>query len=596
MLPSLNHPTKLAALCLFILFPITLSAGFILIFLNKTIIIDWTILSINSTSIIMSFILDPTGLIFSSLVILISACVINFSTRYISSDPLIPRFIWLVILFVVSINFLIFIPNLIAILLGWDGLGLVSFLLVIYYQNHKSLAAGMLTILANRVGDVIILLSIAWALTQGHWNVLFFWETPLSQAIALAIMVAGITKRAQIPFSRWLPAAMAAPTPVSALVHSSTLVTAGVFLLIRFFPFLSSINFFCPTLLVISCATIFIAGISAIFETDLKKIIALSTLSQLGVIMAAIGLDLLYLALFHLFTHALFKALLFLCAGNIIHQSNNNQDLRLMGGLWSQLPLSVACLNTANFALIGTPFLAGFYSKDAILELAASGPCNLMISVMLVLATLLTAAYSFRLSVISLWGPVTGGAIHSISDDDSFITYPIIILTSGAIAGGAAIGWVFLPSILEPSLPLSLKTLPLVLTILGALIALSSSQMMASPIMAHKSSHFSSRTIWFLGLVSTQVSIAAPLKVGHSTLKSLDHGWWEMFAGQGIFFTLKKSFQTAQPIQASLLTNLIGIVIFLLSAIFLIYSLYLGSLYKAKHWRCLESSAILLSI
>ena len=155
----------------------------------------------------------------------------------------------------------------------------------------------------------------------------------MTAAITVAIIVAGITKSAQIPFSRWLPAAIAAPTPVSALVHSSTLVTAGVFLIIRFFPFLSSSSFFCPVLLLIATATMFMAGISARFETDLKKIIALSTLRQLGVMIAAIGLNLLNLALFHLFTHALFKALLFLCAGNIIHQSTNNQDLRLIGGL-----------------------------------------------------------------------------------------------------------------------------------------------------------------------------------------------------------------------------------------------------------------------
>jgi len=157
------------------------------------------------------------------------------------------------------------------------------------------------------------------------------------------------------------------------------------------------------------------------------------------VIIAALGLGLINLALFHLFTHALFKALLFLCAGNIIHQRSNNQDLRLMGGLWHQLPLSVACLNTANLALIGTPFLAGFYSKDAILEFAARGPANLIVSMILVLATAITASYSFRLSIFSLWGPVNGTVTHAISDSDKFITFPIIILTIGAVTSGAAI-------------------------------------------------------------------------------------------------------------------------------------------------------------
>jgi len=215
-------------------------------------------------------------------------------------------------------------------------------------------------------------------------------------------MIAAITKRAQIPFSAWLPAAMAAPTPVSALVHSSTLVTAGVFLLIRFFPFLKTFRFFQPALLFISVLTLLIAGIGANYENDLKKVVALSTLSQLGVMIISLGMGMPYLALFHLYTHALFKALLFLCAGAIIHNSSNAQDIRMMGMIASQAPLTTTCINVANLSLCGAPFLSGFYSKDLILEISLFQPTSFLMVLLIFIATGITAAYSFRLSFCSL--------------------------------------------------------------------------------------------------------------------------------------------------------------------------------------------------
>lgn len=187
-------------------------------------------------------------------------------------------------------SFVIFVPNLVAILLGWDGLGLVSFLLVVYYQNYKSLRAGIITVLINRVGDVMILLRIGLISCEGIWSIVYFVYDQELSIVVLFILIAGITKSAQIPFSSWLPAAIAAPTPVSALVHSSTLVTAGVFLLIRFYSYLEQATWFKPLLLIIATITMLMAGMAANLENDLKKVIALSTLRQLGVIMASLGL------------------------------------------------------------------------------------------------------------------------------------------------------------------------------------------------------------------------------------------------------------------------------------------------------------------
>lgn len=214
--------------------------------------------------------------------------------------------------------------------------------------------------------------------------------------IRLILLFAATTKRAQVPFSRWLPAAIAAPTPVSALVHSSTLVTAGVFLLFRFYPSLSEYYYFKPVILIIATITALIAGIRANTECDIKKVIALSTLSQLGVIMVRLGLGMPLLALFHLITHALFKALLFLCAGTLIHLHHHSQDLRFIGNLYEQIPSISSAIIVSNLALCGTPFLAGFYSKDAILEACLFFPYRTTVVLLFFFATGLTVSYTVR--------------------------------------------------------------------------------------------------------------------------------------------------------------------------------------------------------
>jgi len=221
--------------------------------------------------------------------------------------------------------------------------------------------------------------------------------------IVVFIVFAAITKRAQIPFSSWLPAAMAAPTPVSALVHSSTLVTAGVYLLIRFNILLVE-SIFGRVLLLIAGFTIFMSGLAANFEFDLKKIIALSTLSQLGLIIMILSIGFYKLAFFHLLTHALFKALLFICAGSVIHSIKNSQDIRDMGGLVNCMPFRIICLHCANLALCGMPFLAGFYSKDLILELVLVSSVNYLIFFLYFFSTGLTVCYSLRLSYYRISG------------------------------------------------------------------------------------------------------------------------------------------------------------------------------------------------
>nr|QGP73087.1 NADH dehydrogenase subunit 5 [Turricula nelliae spuria] len=528
-----------------LLFPIT-----IMFFMkDMNIILEWTIFQMSTCSMSFMIIFDSISLSFSNTVCLISGCVMLFSSSYMAHDPFLKRFTWLVMLFVLSMNLLVFIPSLPALLLGWDGLGIVSFALVIYYQNMKSLGAGMITVLANRIGDVMILISIGLLVLQGHWFIISMWDYHLTAWTGITVTLAAMTKSAQIPFSSWLPAAMAAPTPVSALVHSSTLVTAGVFLIIRFFPFLNTLSGFKPTLLFIAVLTLLMAGIGANYENDLKKIIALSTLSQLGVMMMSLGMGMPYLALFHLYTHALFKALLFLCAGMIIHNSSNTQDIRHMGLIFSQAPLTVTCLNIANLSLCGAPFLSGFYSKDLILELSLFDPTNFLMLLMIFLATGMTAAYSLRLSLCSLWGEPKNSSYHSKLEADPYVNWATSILSLMAIIAGFFLQSIFLPFETMPFiLPQTLKGLTMFVIMSGLFVSFILWDSHYHNKSMTKMKFFFS-TMWFLAPISSQPLTKFSMLLGTNLMKSLDMGWLELMGGQGANFLTSKVSTMNQSLQ-----------------------------------------------
>nr|BDQ44468.1 NADH dehydrogenase subunit 5 [Amynthas phaselus] len=503
---------------------------------NKTMLIEWTLFNISSTPIMMTLIIDPAGTMFSSTVLLISANVLQFSTIYMKEDKFIDRFTVLVLLFVLSMNMLIFFPHLMILLLGWDGLGLVSFILVIYYQNPKSLAAGMITALTNRIGDVMLLLSIAWTLNQGQWNIIHMWETGSFTWQAAAIILAAMTKSAQMPFSSWLPAAMAAPTPVSALVHSSTLVTAGVFLLIRFYPFLSSTSWFNQLLLLIAVSTTTMAGLSAMTECDMKKIIALSTLSQLGMMMAAMGLGMVNLAYFHMVTHALFKALLFICAGTLIHSHMHSQDLRWMGNITTQMPTTTSCFMLANMSLCGAPFMSGFYSKDMIVESSMFYSNNLIMLIIILFTVSLTSFYTMRFSLATIWGPSNCNPFIFLEETLPLIT-PMLVLSSMSIISGASLIWM-MPMNQEPlTITTTMKIMPMIMVTLGLMVAWFTNvyKMKHAPAtMLFPMAHHASCLMWFLVPLSSQFTMKMPMFISHNYLKSLDQSWLESLGGQGM--------------------------------------------------------------
>nr|YP_007317345.1 NADH dehydrogenase subunit 5 [Scyllarides latus]AGA56122.1 NADH dehydrogenase subunit 5 [Scyllarides latus] len=526
----------------------SLSSGlgfFLSMWSGESFLIEWEISLMNSCSIIMSLIFDPISLIFCSFVLLISSMVLYYSGDYMMGDKSFNRFMYLVLAFVLSMMFLIISPNLVSILLGWDGLGLVSYALVIYYQNEKSANSGMLTVLSNRVGDVAILLSIGLMLSLGGWNFMLYSPSMSDEKMGLVkalVVVAAMTKSAQIPFSAWLPAAMAAPTPVSALVHSSTLVTAGVYLLIRFSPALygSSIS---SGLLILSCLTMFMAGLGANFEYDLKKIIALSTLSQLGVMMSILSMGMADLAFFHLLSHALFKALLFMCAGVIIHNVKDYQDIRSMGGLAKSMPLTSMNMILSNLALCGMPFMAGFYSKDLIIEAAFMSDMNKISFLLYILATGLTVCYTFRLIFYSLTGESNLGSLSAVCDSSKTMTSPMMLLGMGAVMSGAGLSWLLFPESYMVCLSFPLKIVALIVSLVGGSIGYLLNNMSINYSLASMK-NFSAvsfmGSMWNLPLMSGFMMSFYSLEVSKTVEKTLDKGWLEHLGGQGAYFSLMK--------------------------------------------------------
>nr|QPO06957.1 NADH dehydrogenase subunit 5 [Anopheles funestus] len=507
--------------------------------------IEWEVLSLQSMSIVMTFLFDWMSLMFMSFVLLISSLVIFYSNQYMEEDYNINRFILLVLMFVMSMMLLIISPNLISILLGWDGLGLVSYCLVIYFQNVKSYNAGMLTALSNRIGDVALLLAIAWMLNYGSWNYIFYLDMMKNNfemmIIGALVMLAAMTKSAQIPFSSWLPAAMAAPTPVSALVHSSTLVTAGVYLLIRFNDLLMN-WWMSQFLLLVSGLTMFMAGLGANFEFDLKKIIALSTLSQLGLMMSILSMGFYKLAFFHLLTHALFKALLFMCAGSIIHNMKNSQDIRMMGSLSMSMPLTCSCFNVANLALCGMPFLAGFYSKDLILEMVMLSYVNIFVFFLFFFSTGLTVCYSFRLCFYSMTGDFNSSSLHPLNDSGWVMLFSICFLMVMAVIGGSMLSWLIFLNPAMICLSLDMKLLTLFVCLLGGFIGYLLSNV--GLFFINKALYFYNFTnfvgsMWFMPVISTLGVVNYPLKLGLYSYKSFDQGWSEFFGSQMIYMQLK---------------------------------------------------------
>ena len=337
--------------------------------MSKTIVIlSFDVFSSWFFSFDLRFMFDWMSRWFVTLVLVISSVISIYSFFYMSPYYKSSIFLWTTFLFISSMLLVICMSSLFYSMLGWDGLGVVSFFLIVFYQNSSSITSGLFTLLINRLGDGFFLLSLSFMVFLLPDFFSFNRFIPGSNILVWLLVLTFMTKRAIYPFSSWLPMAMAAPTPISALVHSSTLVTSGLYLMMRFSYLIYSSRMLTTFLLLASIFTSFYAGVNTLFEIDLKKLIALSTLSHLGFIGIAFSCGLLTLSFFHLLTHALFKSLLFMCIGDIIINLRHSQDIRYLSSGRFYTPFSVLFMYVSLLNLLGIPNMSGFFSKDLVLE------------------------------------------------------------------------------------------------------------------------------------------------------------------------------------------------------------------------------------
>jgi len=493
-------------------------------------ILEWYLLSFNSISISYIIYLDWISIVFSFVVFFVSSIVILYRKFYIGDYNYSSlRFLILVLLFVFRILLIILRPNLIRILLGWDGLGLVSYCLVIYYMSLRRYLAGIITCLVNRLGDIGLLISVGWIFRYGRWNFIYYLNFYTDYSLIL-VVISSFTRRAQIPFSMWLPAAIAAPTPVSALVHSSTLVTAGVYLLIRFYNY----RFISGNLLFLSIRifTILMSSFCAIFEFDLKKIIAFSTLRQLGLIMSCLFLGFKDFSFFHILSHAMFKSLLFLCSGIIIHLMSGCQDIRIIGSICLTIPVTCSCFNISNIALFGFPFLSGFYSKDLIIEFSSFAGLNFFLIVILYVSLGLTSFYRIRLIYYTILIKFNYLSFLILRDDISLIKYRIVFLSLFSISFGSIYLWLTNLDMSFIILPLYLRILTLIIVLLGFWLGYELSLLKYSYTIS-----IINGTIWFI-----RRYLNSFYHYGYSFGLKFNQGlyWGEFFGGLGLSYYILK--------------------------------------------------------
>nr|QUB07216.1 NADH dehydrogenase subunit 5 [Glottidia pyramidata] len=370
-----------------------------------------SLLTLGSAILRLEFSLDYYSILFGLVISTIGLSVSFFSRDYMKENLDQDRFVKLVSFFILSMLCLVYMPFFPSVFIGWELLGLSSFLLVSFYSTARASSGASLTFLTSRVGDYLLIIVLCLVLGSSGGAELSFFSNLGLGLVGILLMSAMFTKSAQTPFSAWLPAAMVAPTPVSALVHSSTLVTAGVYIFLRNGGVFSS-PLLMKFILVISGLTMVLSGLVALMEKDVKRIVALSTLSQLGFMFFCLGLGLYDVAYAHMITHALVKALLFVCVGRTIEQNSHCQHVNLLGGSLTRSPVCFGFMMFSLFGLMGLPFLGAYFTKHAVLVSLKSCNIPIIISFIFYLGSALTIAYSVRIC-LSLGGSLINSGCSS---------------------------------------------------------------------------------------------------------------------------------------------------------------------------------------